>query len=141
MADMTVAGDESLAVTTPAHVLVVDDDEMIRVIARAVLEKAGMRVSEAADGDEALACLEREAYSALLLDLDMPRVGGLEVLRSVRLAPATADLPVIVLTGSDADQDRARILDAGASACMHKPIAPDGLLAHVTAVLRAGASS
>ena len=117
-------------------VLVADDDEMIRVVARAVLEKSGLRVSEAIDGEDALQRLGTgEPYALVLLDLNMPHVDGMEVLRSIRSNPVTANLPVIVLTGSDADEDVILAMAAGANDCMRKPMAPDVLWTRVKAVL------
>jgi type IV pilus assembly protein PilB len=119
------------------HVLVIDDDELIRTLSRALLEKAGMKVTEAEDGEHALAELERHAeYSLILLDLDMPKLGGMEVLKAIRGKLATAGLPVVVLTGSESEQDEVRIMDAGADDYVRKPIVPDRLLTRIKSVLR-----
>lgn len=118
------------------HVLVVDDDEMMRTIARAVLEKVGMRVTESKDGADALARFGAgETFSLVLLDLNMPNVGGIDVLRSIRSTPAIADLPVLILSGADTDREQAVARAAGADDFVTKPIVPARLLASVEAVL------
>lgn len=123
------------------HVLVTDDDELIRALARALLERAGMRVTEASNGSEALARLERgEEFSLVLLDLDMPRIGGMEVLRTIRSKLATAGLPVIVLTGSEGHGDEVTIMDSGADDYVQKPIVPERLLTRIKSVLRRAGS-
>jgi DNA-binding response OmpR family regulator len=144
--DRVVGGGEAVAVTpaTPAlpivdqpHILITDDDELVRALARALLERAGMRVTEAKNGAEALARLDRgEDFSLVLLDLDMPEVGGAQVLRSIRAKLATAGLPVIVLTGSEGEEDEIAIMDAGADDYVQKPIVPERLLTRIKSVLR-----
>jgi two-component system phosphate regulon response regulator PhoB len=118
------------------HVLVVDDDELIRTIARAVIQKAGMRVSEAGDGAEALALLAGdEPFALVLLDLDMPKVGGMEVLRTIRTTRSSGELPVVVLSGAYAEEDELAVMQAGANAFFPKPLIPERLLAQVRSVL------
>src|SRR5262249_9425783 len=83
------------------HVLVVDDDAVKRTLARALLEKEQYRVSEATDGSEALVKLAGGVdLDLMVLDLDMPTLGGRDVLKAVRSSMRTAALPVVVLTGS-----------------------------------------
>lgn len=118
------------------HVLVIDDDELIRTLARVLLEKSGMRVTDAEDGEHGLALLGRgEEFSLVLLDLDMPKLGGIEVLKAIRSKQACAGLPVLVLTGSEADADEIRIMEAGADGFVRKPIVPDRLLTRIKSVL------
>jgi type II secretory ATPase GspE/PulE/Tfp pilus assembly ATPase PilB-like protein/ActR/RegA family two-component response regulator len=141
-----VVGSDAAAATTPAaaeapHVLVIDDDELIRTLARALLEKAGMKVTEAEDGEQALAHLERgEEFSMVLLDLDMPKLSGMDVLKAIRSKLTTAGLPVVILTGSEAEQDEIRVMDAGADDYVRKPIVPDRLLTRIKSVLRRAGS-
>jgi CheY-like chemotaxis protein len=130
------------APTAPAEaavpqVLVVDDDPIIRRLARTLLEKVPFRVSEADDGPVALAMLEASADCALMiLDLDMPAMGGRDVLVRLRSNPATSALPVIVLTGSESRDDEAALMDAGADDYIKKPIDPSRFVARVRALLR-----
>jgi DNA-binding response OmpR family regulator len=124
---------------TPAapHILVVDDDNVNRVMAKAVLEKQGFRVTEAVDGVEALEKLERAGdVQVMVLDLDMPRLGGAEVLQRVRPSKATAGLPVIVLTGSESGDTEVEIMERGADDYVRKPIDGPRLVARVKAALR-----
>ena len=120
-----------------AHVLVVDDDPTGRVIARGILEAQGHRVSEASDGSEALARLARgERFSLIVLDLDMPMLGGREVLAAIRSALATHALPVIVMTGSSDLDSEIEMMEQGADDYVRKPIEPRRFLARVGAALR-----
>ncbi len=119
------------------HVLVVDDDAVNRAVARALLEKNGFRVSETCDGDGAIALLDaRNDYSLMVLDLDMPRVGGREVLASVRNSVATAGLPVVVLTGTKDCDAEIELMRAGADDYIRKPIDPPRFMARIAAALR-----
>lgn len=100
-------------------ILVVDDDEKIRSVLIRFLSNLGYRVDSAADGDSALAQLQKDRPDALLLDLVMPGIGGLEVLeKATKLYP---DLPIIILSGR-ADEDLARqTLQGGAYDFFLKP--------------------
>jgi type II secretory ATPase GspE/PulE/Tfp pilus assembly ATPase PilB-like protein/CheY-like chemotaxis protein len=119
------------------HILLVDDDGTVRNIARAVLQKAGYRVSEASDGSEALARLVRgEHFSLMVLDLDMPMLGGREVLKAVRSTLATATLPVIVLTATSDHDAEIQLLEQGADDYLRKPLEPKRFLMRVNAALR-----
>lgn len=119
------------------QVLLVDDDPIIRRLARALLEKIPVKVSDADDGPLALALIEAgNEFSLMILDLDMPSLGGHDVLVRLRSNPATAALPVIVLTGSEARGDEAALMDAGADDYIKKPIDPARFVARVRAMLR-----
>lgn len=122
------------------HVLVVDDDAVNRTLARALLEKQGMRVSEAENGIEAMACLTSPGnYSMIVLDLDMPEMGGREVMARVRGSVATAALPIVVLTGSNDPIDEPQVLEAGADDYIRKPIDSHTFVARIRATLRRAA--
>jgi type IV pilus assembly protein PilB len=119
------------------RILVVDDDGATRSIARGLLTKEGFRVSEAADGSEALVHLARgDAIDLLVLDLDMPVLGGREVLRAVRTSVSTAGLPVVVLTGSPDPEAEVELMEQGADDYIRKPIDPPRFLTRVRAALR-----
>jgi type II secretory ATPase GspE/PulE/Tfp pilus assembly ATPase PilB-like protein/CheY-like chemotaxis protein len=122
------------------HALVVDDDAENRLLARAVLERTGARVSEADDG---VAALDHVAaapdVSLILLDLDMPRLTGMEVLHRLKANVATVGIPVIVLTGSDNPDDEVAAMDAGADDYVRKPLDPMRFTARVKAALRRAA--
>lgn len=119
------------------HVLVVDDDGASRAIARGLLEKEGYRVSEAADGSEGLVMLARgEAFDLMVLDLDMPTLGGRETLRAVRGSVSTAGLPIVVLTGTQDPRAEIELMEQGADDYIHKPIDPPRFVTRVKATLR-----
>ncbi len=93
------------------YVLVVEDDGLLRELERRTLERAGWRVVEAADGEAALAQMERETPRLVVLDLLMPNVDGFAVIEQLKGRPAWRDVPVIVVTAADlteADRDRLR---------------------------------
>lgn len=111
----------------PMRVLVGDDEEAVRTAVRRALTLAGYDVELAADGEEALASLAERAPDAIVLDILMPGVDGIEVCRRVRGAGDHS--PVLMLTARDAVGDRVAGLDAGAGHCMVKPFALQDLLA------------
>jgi len=116
------------------RVLVVDDEEAVRTAVRRALTLAGYEVEMAADGEEALASLAERAPDAIVLDILMPGVDGIEVCR--RLRAAGDHTPVLMLTARDAVGDRVAGLDAGADDYMVKPFALQELLARLRALLR-----
>ena len=122
--------------TASKRVLIVDDDPLTRKIGRSALEKAGYRCSEAGDGVEALECLNDLDYDLMILDVNMPRMGGPEVLQRVRRSVRTAGLPVIVLTASDTPEMEVRLMDWCADDYIRKPAEPARLVARVRAVVR-----
>src|ERR1700735_4961825 len=120
------------------HILVVDDDNRVRTLLSWQLEAAVFAVRWAADGAEALDRIGRDRPDLVILDLSLPGVGGLDVLRSVRQhEPAGATpLPVIILSGRSGETDRIVGLDFGADDYLVKPFSPGELAARVRSVLR-----
>ncbi|MDQ3154816.1 MAG: response regulator transcription factor [Actinomycetota bacterium] len=116
------------------HILVVDDDRAVRESLRRSLQFNGYTVDLAGDGQQALDALRAQRPDALVLDVMMPRVDGLEVCR--RLRGTGDDLPILVLTARDAVSDRVAGLDAGADDYLPKPFALEELLARLRALLR-----
>jgi two-component system, OmpR family, response regulator MprA len=116
------------------RILVVDDEPAVLDAVDRALRLEGYDTELAADGREALDVLAAGAPDALVLDLLMPRVGGLEVCR--RLRAAGDRTPVLVLTARDAVSDRVRGLDAGADDYLVKPFALEELMARLRALLR-----
>jgi two-component system response regulator MprA len=119
------------------RILVVDDEPAVLDAVDRALRLEGYQTQLAADGQEALDALAAGAPDALVLDLLMPRVDGLEVCR--RLRAAGDRTPVLVLTARDAVADRVRGLDAGADDYLVKPFALEELLARLRALLRRSA--
>jgi two-component system, OmpR family, response regulator MprA len=116
------------------RVLVVDDDRAVRESLRRSLEFNGYSVSLASDGAEALATIAGQPPDALVIDVMMPRLDGIETTRALR--KAGNDLPILVLTARDSVGDRVEGLDAGADDYLTKPFALDELLARLRALLR-----
>jgi len=116
------------------HILVVDDDQAVRDSLQRSLEYNTYEVSTAADGVQALARLAAVRPDAVIMDVMMPRLDGLEATRMLRAAGN--DVPILVLTARDAVGDRVDGLDAGADDYLAKPFALDELLARVRALLR-----
>lgn len=115
------------------RVLVVDDSEQARELTRAIFEREGFEVSEAADGLSALAAVESEEPDLMLLDLGMAGVSGLEVLTKLR---RKSTLPVIVVTGRTEESERVVALELGADDYVVKPFLVRELPARVRSVLR-----
>ena len=120
------------------NILIVDDDPHIRDVLSFALGKAGMETREAADGEDALAAIERSRPDLVVLDINMPRMDGLEVCRRLR---ATGDLPVLFLSSRDDEIDRVVGIELGADDYVVKPFSPREVVARVNAILkRAGRS-
>ena len=102
-------------------VLVVDDSETVRLEVGRALEAAGYGIVEAGDGVEGLEKAAQEQLSMVLLDVNMPRMGGLEMLEELRAGQATRDVPVLVLTTEVQESMIARAKKAGASGWIYKP--------------------
>lgn len=117
-------------------VLVVDDDAVSRRVLAQALENAGFRTAVVASGAEALAWLETATPCAILLDLVMPAPDGYAVLREIRRDPARLDVPIVVLTALDADEDVALAFETGADDFVRKPFRPAELVARLRSQLR-----
>jgi len=116
------------------HVLVVEDDRAVRESLRRSLEFNGYQVSTASDGAEALAGISGINPDAVVMDVMMPRLDGLETTRALRKVGNS--VPILVLTARDAVGDRVEGLDAGADDYLTKPFALEELLARLRALLR-----
>jgi two-component system response regulator MprA len=116
------------------RILVVDDDRAVRDSLRRSLEYNGYEVAVANDGVEALARINGLAPDALIVDVMMPRLDGIETTKALRAAGN--DLPILVLTARDTVGDRVDGLDAGADDYLAKPFALEELLARLRAMLR-----
>jgi len=102
-------------------ILVVDDYIVQQRVLRQVLTTAGYEVTVAGDGAEALDYLAEADYALAILDIAMPGMDGIEVLTHIRANASTSDLPVIMLTASGEDSDRAAARSAGANVFLNKP--------------------
>ena len=121
------------------RVLVVEDEHDIAGLIKHTLERGGDSVVEvAASGDQALKLASEQPPDLIILDLNLPVLGGLEVCRLLRTRPATAKTPIIMLTARSTESDRVVGLDAGADDYITKPFSPRELAARVRAVMRRG---
>jgi DNA-binding response OmpR family regulator len=116
-----------------ARVLIVDDEAVVRDVLSRYLEEEGFRVETAADGESALDLAARSVPDVVVLDLMLPRIDGLEVLRRMR---ARRDVPVVLLTARGEEVDRIVGLEVGADDYVAKPFSPREVVARVRAVLR-----
>ena len=117
-------------------VLLVEDEEPLRRVLRDLLEREGFTVVEAADGVQALDEVDRSAPDVLVLDLNLPRLDGYGVLSHLRARPATARLPVIVLTAKGDEENEVRVFETGANDFLTKPFRPRALSARLRALLK-----
>jgi DNA-binding response OmpR family regulator len=115
------------------HILLIEDDVRLAEMVAEYLGEAGFRVAVAAAGRAGLERLTREAYDALVLDLMLPDMDGLEVCRQLR---AKSDIPVLMLTARGEAMDRVVGLEIGADDYLPKPFEPRELLARLRAILR-----
>ena len=120
----------------PSRVLIVEDEPDIRALVVHHLKREGYQVSAASSGEEALRQVQAAAPDLVILDLMMPAMDGLEVCRRLRQDPATASLPIVMLTAKGDEIDRVLGLEIGADDYVVKPFSPKELLARVRAVLR-----
>ena len=118
-------------------VLVVDDSKVMREMVIACLRALpGARFTQAASGLEAIEQLSLEPYDLVVLDLNMPDIGGIEVVEFVRGQDKLRDLPIVIVTTRGDEASRVRALEAGASRFMTKPFTPEAILAEARALLR-----
>ena len=116
-------------------VLVVDDDRPMRALCRASLEEAGLRVLEAADGEQAIASVHDEQPDLILLDIMMPGISGWEVISALLADRATDRIPIIFMSARTELADRVRAFDLGAQDYVTKPFDPRGLAKTVAKTL------
>jgi DNA-binding response OmpR family regulator len=117
-------------------ILLVEDDEPIRAGLSRALTADGATVTTVASGVDAIKALATDRPDVVLLDLGLPDLDGSDVLGLIRSNPASAGLPVIVVTARDEDREVVRLLDAGADDYLIKPFSAAQVLARVRAVLR-----
>jgi DNA-binding response OmpR family regulator len=127
----------TLVARTPPRVLVVEDEQDIAGLIKHTLERAGDgQVDIVGSGDAALRAVTERAPDLIILDLNLPVVSGTEVCRILRARPATATIPIIMLTARTGEADRVAGLDLGADDYVTKPFSLRELAARVRAVLR-----
>ncbi len=123
-----------------SDILVVDDSKVMRDMISACLRPdPSLVVTHAASGLEAIERLSLKPFDLLVLDLNMPDIGGLEVVEFVRSQDKLKALPILIVTTRSDDGSRERVLAAGASKYLTKPFTPDAILAEVRELLGAEA--
>ncbi|WBP84843.1 response regulator transcription factor [Kitasatospora cathayae] len=120
----------------PGRILVVDDDPTVAEVVTGYLTRAGHHVDRAADGPQGLALARAHRPDLLVLDLMLPGIDGLEILRRLRATADGADLPVVLLTARGDETDRILGLELGADDYVTKPFSPRELVLRVQSVLR-----
>jgi two-component system chemotaxis response regulator CheY len=118
-----------------ASILAVDDSPSVIKMVEFALKTRGHEVTTAADGQAALESLERRRFDLLVLDINMPRLDGLSLLKLVRARAEWNDTLVLMLTTEGQDSDRDEALALGATGYMMKPFKPNELLARVSALV------
>jgi len=121
-----------------AKILVVDDEPKIRMFIRANLEARGYEIYLAQDGIEAIEVAERVLPDVIVLDVNMPRMDGIEACRRIR---EWADMPIIILSVRGDEKDKVRALDEGADDYVTKPFGIEELLARIRVALRRSAGT
>jgi two-component system chemotaxis response regulator CheY len=121
-----------------AEVLVVDDSKVMReMIAACLRPDPSLSITHAASGLEAIERLSLKTFDVVVLDLNMPDIGGLEVVEFVRSQDKLRTLPILIVTTRGDESSRLAVLAAGASKYMTKPFAPDVILTEVQSLLAA----
>ena len=118
------------------RILVVDDEPINREVAQMQIEDAGLRVDTAEDGAAALVWAQTCTYDAILMDMQMPNLNGLEATRQIRQMPGYRRTPIIAMTANAFAEDKAACLEAGMNDVLIKPFSPDALYAILLRGLR-----
>lgn len=116
---------------TRAHVLIIDDDPLILDVLTTILDLEDLRVTSADHGEAGLEAARLDPPDVVVCDVMMPGVDGLEVCRRVKADPATAHVPVILLTARDRSEDRAAGEAAGCDDYLTKPFSPLDLIERI----------
>jgi DNA-binding response OmpR family regulator len=122
------------------HIIVVDDEADIVELISHNLAREGFLVDSAFDGEAALKKIQKKQYDLLLLDLLLPKIGGIELCRMIKNDPSTSFLPIIILSAKGEEIDKILGLEMGADDYMTKPFSPRELIARINAVLRRGSN-
>jgi len=120
----------------PKKILVIEDEKDIQELLQLYLKREGYDVHISKDGETGLRKASQERYDLILLDLMLPQVDGLEICRSLRSRPQTADIPIIMITAKVEESDRIVGLEMGADDYITKPFSPREVLARVKAIFR-----
>ncbi len=133
--------DTSMSATELPRIVVADDSLSVRRALQQLMQDAGYDVVAARDGMEAVQLIEQRVPAAVLLDLEMPRLNGLEVCRHVRTRASTRNVPVVMITSRAGDRHRNMAADAGVTRLLGKPYVEDELVRLVGELVTASAAS
>ncbi len=111
------------------RILLVDDDSITRRLFRMLLEELGLVVDDAEDGTVAVAKAKSQAYAIVVMDMQMPKMGGLEATRHIRAMSGGEQVPIVMMTGNAFEHIRTECLEAGVSDFITKPVEPEDLFA------------
>ena len=126
---------------TKKTILVVEDDKSLLPMITYNIEKNGFQVRSASNGEDALLIIKEEIPSLAIFDWMIPAPSGLELCKIIRRNPETSNLPVIMLTAKEEEEDRIRGLDCGADDYITKPFSPAELIARIRALIRRSSST
>ena len=114
------------------RILIVDDDEMVRIALNELLKPEGYEIDSAGSAKEALNKIDEKSYDLLMLDIIMPEMDGFELCTRIREKENYRETPVVFLTAKSREEDKARGIEAGADLFLSKPISPEKLLGIVS---------
>jgi two-component system alkaline phosphatase synthesis response regulator PhoP len=117
------------------RILIVDDDEMVRIALLELLKPEGYILDVVGSGKEALVKIAENKYDLMMFDIIMPEMDGMELCKKVRSMEEYKEIPVVFLTAKSREQDKIKGLEAGANLFLSKPIAPEKLLSIISGTI------
>ena len=119
-----------------AKILIAEDSDMMRKIAKMSIEKGGYQVLEATNGLEAVDIAKKEIPDVILLDAEMPEMDGWEACKAIKTNPLTCKIPVLMCTGHDLSEEADLLTDSGANGYITKPYNPAQMLEKISKVIK-----
>ncbi len=119
--------------TEKPRILIADDEQVIRLLLRRILEAEGYSITEVGNGEEALKEAKREVPSLIVLDVTMPGINGFQACKRIR---EFSNVPIVLLSGIDNDEEKTKALGAGATEFLTKPFFPKEFAARIRDILK-----